>query len=58
MSSLGSDYASTAQGLTDVTNGIYAGVKGFNQGDTYYSMQMLGTDTWTAADQISRNSTE
>ena len=53
VSSLGSDYASTAQGLTDVTNGIYAGVKGFNQGDTYYSMQMLGTDTWTAADQIS-----
>jgi hypothetical protein len=52
VSSLGADYASTAQGLTDVTNGIYAGVKGFGQGDTYYGIQMLGTDTWTAADQV------
>jgi hypothetical protein len=53
VSSLGAGYASNAQGLTDVTNGIYAAVKGYGQGDTYYGMQQLGTDTWTAADQIS-----
>jgi starch-binding outer membrane protein, SusD/RagB family len=52
VSSLGADYATTAQGLTDVTNGTYAAVKGFNGGDTYYGMEQLGVDTWTAADQI------
>lgn len=52
VSSLGSNYASSQQGLTDLTNGIYAGVRGFNGGDTYYGMQQLGVDTWTAADQV------
>jgi starch-binding outer membrane protein, SusD/RagB family len=52
VSSLGSNYASTPQGLTDLTNGIYAAVRGFNGGDTYYGMQQLGVDTWTAADQV------
>ena len=53
VSSLGSNYAATQQGLTDLTNGIYAGVRGFNGGDAYYGMEVLGTDTWTAADQVS-----
>lgn len=52
VSSLGSSYASTPQGLTDLTNGIYAAAKGFNGGDTWYAMQQLGVDTWTAADQV------
>jgi len=52
VSSLGSDYATTQQGLTDLTNGIYAGVRTYNGGDTYYGMEVLGTDTWTAADQV------
>jgi hypothetical protein len=52
VSSLGSGYISTAQGLTDATNGVYAGVRGFNGGDTYYAMEQMGVDTWTAADQI------
>jgi hypothetical protein len=52
VSSLGSKYAETPQGLTDLTNGIYAAAKGFNSGDTYYAMQQLGVDTWTAADQV------
>jgi hypothetical protein len=52
VSSLGADYATTQQGLTDLTNGIYAGARGFNGGDTYYGMQQLGVDTWTAADQV------
>src|SRR2546430_5722707 len=53
VSSLGSDYGKSQQGLTDLTNGIYAGVRGFNGGDAYYGMEILGTDTWTAADQVS-----
>src|ERR671925_210737 len=52
VSSLGSNYASTPQGLTDLTNGIYAAVRGFNGGDSYYAMQQMGVDTWTAADQV------
>src|SRR5919106_2956243 len=52
VSSLGSDYAESQQGLTDLTNGIYAGVRGYNGGDAYYGMEALGTDTWTAADQV------
>ena len=52
VSSLGSDYAKTPQGLTDLTNGIYAGVRGYHGGDSYYGMEVLGTDTWTAADQV------
>src|SRR5207247_596578 len=52
VSSLGSDYGKSPQGLTDLTNGIYAGVRGYNAGDTYYGMEILGTDTWTAADQV------
>ena len=52
VSSLGSNYASSQQGLTDLTNGIYAAVRGFNGGDTYYAMQQMGVDTWTAADQV------
>jgi hypothetical protein len=52
VSNLGSNYAGTQQGLTDLTDGIYAGVKGYNQGDAYYGMEVLGTDTWTAADQV------
>src|SRR6266508_121408 len=52
VSSLGSDYGKSQQGLTDLTNGIYAGVRGFNGGDAYYGMEVLGTDTWTAADQV------
>src|SRR5204862_3491354 len=52
VSSLGSDYAKSQQGLTDLTNGIYAGVRSYNGGDTYYGMEILGTDTWTAADQV------
>jgi hypothetical protein len=52
VSSLGSNYAASPQGLTDLTNGIYAAVRGFNGGDTYYAMQQLGVDTWTAADQV------
>src|SRR2546430_8048425 len=52
VSSLGSGYATTQQGLTDLTNGIYAGVRGYNGGDAYYGMEVLGTDTWTAADQV------
>src|SRR2546430_16691214 len=53
VSSLGSDYGKSQQGLTGLTNGIYAGVRGFNGGDAYYGMEILGTDTWTAADQVS-----
>src|SRR5213079_3138016 len=53
VSSLGSGYATTQQGLTDLTNGIYAGVRGYDGGDAYYGMEVLGTDTWTAADQVS-----
>ncbi|HXG95925.1 MAG TPA: hypothetical protein VNJ06_02290, partial [Gemmatimonadales bacterium] len=52
VSSLGSDYGKSQQGLTDLTNGIYAGVRGYNAGDSYYGMEVLGTDTWTAADQV------
>src|SRR6266545_2824952 len=52
VSSLGSDYGKTQQGLTDLTNGIYAGVRAYNGGDAYYGMEILGTDTWTAADQV------
>src|SRR2546430_11991137 len=52
VSSLGSGYATSQQGLTDLTNGIYAGVRGYNGGDAYYGMEVLGTDTWTAADQV------
>jgi hypothetical protein len=53
VSSLGSNYASSQQGLTDLTNGIYAAVRGYDGGDSYYGMEVLGTDTWTAADQVS-----
>lgn len=53
VSSLGANYATTQQGLTDLTNGIYAGVRGFNGGDTWYAMEQMGVDTWTAADQVS-----
>jgi len=35
VSSLGSNYAATQQGLTDLTNGIYAGVRGYNGGDGF-----------------------
>lgn len=52
VSSVGPDYASNQQGLTDLTNGIYAAVRGFNGGDSYYAMQQMGVDTWTAADQV------
>src|SRR2546430_14243835 len=52
VSSLGSGYAKSQQGLTDLTNGIYAGVRGYNGGDAYYGMEVLETDTWTAADQV------
>jgi hypothetical protein len=52
VSSLGANYAQSQQGLTDLTNGIYAAAKGFNGGDTYYAMQQMGVDTWTAADQV------
>ena len=52
VSSLGANYATTQQGLTDLTNGIYAGVRGYDGGDSYYGMEVLGTDTWTAADQV------
>jgi hypothetical protein len=52
VSSLGSSYAATQQGLTDLTNGIYAAAKGLNGGDGWYAMEQLGTDTWTAADQV------
>src|SRR5204863_8629971 len=52
VSSPGSGYATTQQGLTDLTNGIYAGVRSYNGGDTYYGMEILGTDTWTAAVQV------
>src|SRR5919108_2141058 len=52
VSSLGSNYAQSQQGLTDLTNGIYAGVRGYNGGDAYYGMEVLGVDTWTAADQV------
>src|SRR6266699_1030878 len=52
VSSLGSGYATSQQGLTDLTNGIYAGVRGYDGGDAYYGMEVLGTDTWTAADQV------
>src|ERR1051326_3694159 len=51
-SSLGSGYAKTQQRLTDLTTGIYAGVRGYNGGDAYYGMEILGTDTWTAGDQV------
>src|SRR2546421_7549861 len=51
VSSLGSDYGKSQQGLTDLTNGIYAGVRGFNGGDAYYGMEIPGTGTWTAAGQ-------
>lgn len=52
VSSLGANYAATQQGLTDLTNGVYAAVKGYNSGDTWYAMQQMGVDTWTAADQV------
>src|SRR2546421_12105387 len=58
VSSLGSGYAKSQQGLTDLTNGIYAGVRGYNGGDAYYGMEGLGTDTWTAADQGARGGNE
>ncbi len=54
VSSLGSSYVSTPQGLTDATNAIYAGLRGFyGRGETDYALTELGTDTWTAADQVS-----
>jgi len=54
VSSLGSNYVSTPQGLTDATNAIYAGLRGFyGRGETDYALTELGTDTWTAADQVS-----
>lgn len=52
VSSLGSNYATTQQGLTDLTNGIYAAVRGYGFGDTYYGMEQMGVDTWTSADQV------
>ncbi len=52
VSSLGSNYAQSQQGLTDLTNGIYAAVRGYDGGDTYYGMEQMGVDTWTAADQV------
>jgi hypothetical protein len=52
VSSLGSNYATTAQGLTDLTNGAYAQAKNYDGGDTYYGMEQMGVDTWTAADQV------
>ncbi|NJD09709.1 MAG: RagB/SusD family nutrient uptake outer membrane protein [Gemmatimonadetes bacterium] len=52
VSSLGADYATSKQGLTDLTNGVYAAVRGYNGGDTYYGMEQMGVDTWTAADQV------
>src|SRR5207248_8608912 len=53
VSSLGSDYGKSQQGLTDLTNGIYAGVRGFNGGGAYYGMAIVACDTWTAAVQVS-----
>ena len=52
VSSLGANYAGTAQGVTDLTNGVYAQAKNYNGGDTYYGMEQMGVDTWTAADQV------
>src|SRR5207247_1949089 len=44
----------TPQGLTDATTAIYAGLRGFyGRGETDYTLTELGTDTWTAADQVS-----
>src|SRR5438105_13708773 len=52
VSSLGSSYIATPQGLTDATNATYAGLRGFyGRGETDYALTELGTDTWTAADR-------
>lgn len=54
VSNLGASYVGTPQGLTDATNAIYAGLRGFyGRGETDYALTLLGTDTWTAADQVS-----
>src|SRR5436190_21545679 len=54
VSSLGSNYVSTPQGLTDATNAIYAGLRGlYGRGETDIALTELGTDTWTAADHVS-----
>ena len=54
VSNLGSSYVDTPQGLTDATTAIYAGLRGFyGRGETDYALTELGTDTWTAADQVS-----
>ncbi len=53
VSSLGSPYVATAQGLTDATNAMYQSLRTYGFGDTYYAMEDLGTDTWMAADQVS-----
>ncbi len=52
VSSLGSNYATTQQGVTDLTNGTYTAAKGYLNGDGYYVLQQMGVDTWTAADQV------
>src|SRR6266487_5445010 len=54
VSSLGSSYVDTPQGLTDATTAIYSGLRGYyGRGETDYALTELGTDTWTAADQVS-----
>ena len=54
VSNLGSSYVDTPQGLTDATTAIYAGLRGFyGRGETDYALTELGTDAWTAADQVS-----
>ncbi|HEY8484304.1 MAG TPA: RagB/SusD family nutrient uptake outer membrane protein [Longimicrobiales bacterium] len=54
VSSVGASYVETPQGLTDATNAMYAALRGFyGRGETDYALTELGTDIWTAADQVS-----
>ena len=54
VSSLGSSYITTAQGLNDATTAVYNSLQGwYGRGETDYTMTQLGTDTWSAGDQVS-----
>lgn len=54
VSSLGSSYIATPQGLNDATTAVYGqGLQGwFGRLDMDYATTQLGTDTWSAGDQV------
>jgi hypothetical protein len=54
VSSLGSSYIATPQGLNDATTAVYGQLQGwYGRGETDYTLTQLGTDTWSAGDQVS-----